>query len=112
MRTIESNVESLPEPGQKLAANLRSAVRAEGYQDIPDLVTRYSERLQNRLREAPPDLAEAEQWLAEAAELLHWAKSTVAANRAHAQAKLSQIDRAGKYRPQAGANPRTWAVEA
>ena len=99
-------------PGQELAAGLRSAIRAEAYQEVPDLVTRYSERLQGRLREGTPDLVEAERWLVEAAELLQWAKSTVAASRAHTLAKLTQIDRAEKYRFQAAANPRTWAVEA
>lgn len=98
-----------PDDAPNLAVGLRAAVRSENYQQLPEMLLGYSQWVQDKLREAS-EPAETQQLLEEAAELLQWAKSAVAAHRAHAQMKLDQIDHAASYNRTEERSSRTWAV--
>jgi hypothetical protein len=90
------------------AAELRAAIHAEDYETAGRLMVQLTEALQSHPGISTPEGSRA---LAETMSLLLWAKKMVMANRAHLQAKLSQVSQAGRYQSaQGGSRSRTWLM--
>ena len=95
-----------------LPEGLRAAIRSEAYEEVPRLLAEYNCWLEQALAQAANDPGETRGIVAEARDLLRWAKAAVSASRAHAQARLSRIDHAARYRPAWDRNSGAWRVQA
>ena len=90
------------------ADELRAAIHAEDYETAGRLMVQLTEALASHPGISTPEGSRA---LAEAMSLLLWVKKIVLANRAHLQAKLSQVSQAGRYQSaHGGSRSRTWLM--
>lgn len=94
------------------ARRLRSAVRTESYEEIPELLAEHHRQLEKAMRAATGDMDASRRLAAEARETLDWVKANVLANRAHAETSLNRLSNAARYTPNQGPAGRTWKFEA
>lgn len=94
------------------AVRLRSAVRAECYEQIADLLAEHHRRLEEAMQEAVRDMDASRRLAAEARQTLDWVKVSVLANRSHAETSLKRLSNAARYSPRQAPGGRTWKFEA
>ena len=93
------------------ASQLRAAVASECWAEARHLLPEYGRLLEAALRAAAPGTPPAARLAREARELLDFTRRMAQCSRAHAAARLADLERSSRYRP-ALRRCRRWEVEA
>ncbi len=105
-----------PTPGEasfaQIERRLQAAVRAEAYDEIPELLAEHNHCFEQAMSRVSGDTEETRRLANRVHQMLDWVKVSVLAHRAHAEASLSRLANAARYMPAQGRAGRTWKFEA
>jgi hypothetical protein len=79
------------------AQRLRAAIASESWREARSLLPDYGRELESTLKGAAPGSPEAARLLRDARELCEWTRRMALISRAHAAARLDELERAGRY---------------